>query len=169
MRTIDFNELSNYTVPARGNIGKIYLHWTAGRYSQPFPHYHLNIDSDGTLHTDMDSFMEFKSHTWRRNSGAIGISIEACKDATIDSQGNNINYGDYPPTQEQIDMMAKVVAKLCVEIGLNIDGDVWTHAEVANFDGYGIGDGDPDLRWDLYGIGWKIRQRAREYVNEWNS
>ena len=65
--------------------------------------------------------------------------------------------------------MAKVVAKLCIEIGLYIDGDVWTHAEVANFDGYGIGDGDPDLRWDLYGLGWKIRQRAREYANEWNS
>lgn len=167
MRQIDFSELSNYTVPARGAIDKIYLHWNASEYGSFFTHYHISIDQDGTLWTDMDSFEDFKSHTWKRNSRAIGISLACCKGAWITKEGQ-INYGDFPPTQAQLDTMAKVVAKLCIEMGLNIDGDVWTHAEVANFDGYGIHDSDPDMRWDLYGKGWEIRMKAREYKHEWN-
>lgn len=168
MRKIKFEELSDYTVPARGAIDKIYLHWTAGHYGQFFGDYHLNIDADGSLHTDMDSFMDLKAHTWRRNSRAIGISLCCCYGASIDADGN-IDYGSEPPTQDQLDMMAKVVAKLCVEIGIYPEGNVWTHAEVADFDGYGIHDDDPDMRWDLYGLGWQIRQRVREYINEWSS
>ena len=48
MREIRFDELSDYTVPARGAIDKIYLHWTAGHYGQFFGDYHLNIDADGS-------------------------------------------------------------------------------------------------------------------------
>ena len=159
MREIRFDELSDYNVPARGAIDKIYLHWTAGHYGQFFGDYHLNIDADGSLHTDMDSFMDLKAHTWRRNSRAIGISICCCYGASIDADGN-IDYGSEPPTQDQLDMMAKVVAKLCVEIGIYPEGNVWTH---------GLHDDDPDMRWDLYGLGWQIRQRVREYINEWSS
>ena len=115
----------------------------------------------------MDSLLDLKSHTWRRNSRAVGISICCCYGASIDAEGN-IDYGSEPPTQDQLDMMAKVVAKLCVEIGIYPEGNVWTHAEVADFDGYGLHDDDPDMRWDLYGLGWQIRQRVREYINEWN-
>ena len=168
MREIKFEDLSQYTVPARGYINKIYLHWTGGHYGQPFGDYHLNIDLDGSLYTNMNSFMDTKAHTWRRNTGAIGISLCCCYGASIDREGN-IDYGYEPPTPEQLDMMAKVVAKLCVEIGIYTEGNVWTHAEVADFDGYGIHDNDPDMRWDLYGLGWKIRQRAREYINEWTT
>ena len=32
---------------ARGRITTIYLHWTAGHYSQVFDDYHLCIDQDG--------------------------------------------------------------------------------------------------------------------------
>lgn len=46
------------------------------------------------------------------------------------------------------------------ELGLSIS-DIYTHAEMAAFDGYGIGSGDPDMRWDLlyvpdYGDGGRL-------------
>lgn len=165
MRQIDFYDLSKYTVPARGKINHIYLHWTAGRYGQHFSDYHLNIDSDGTLWTDMNSFTEKKAHTWRRNTGAIGIAIDACYGATIYKNGN-INYGDYPPTWAQLDNLGKVVAKICVEIGIPLS-NVLTHAEAADIDGYGLHDSDPDMRWDLYGQGEYIRNIANEYMRQW--
>ena len=46
------------------------------------------------------------------------------------------------------------------ELGLSVS-DIYTHAEMAAFDGYGIGSGDPDMRWDLlyvpdYGDGGRL-------------
>lgn len=165
MRTIDFYELSAYTVPARGRIDAIYLHWTGGHYGQFFPSYHINIDQDGSLHTDMTSLTDKKSHTWRRNSRAVGITLACAYGAWIHND-SYYGYGEEPPTEQQIDMMAKVVAKLCVEIGLPLDC-VYTHAEVANIDGYGIYDNDPDMRWDLWGLGDEIRARAEAYMHDW--
>ena len=167
MKRIDFQELSLYTVPARGRIDYIYLHWTGGHYGQCFPDYHINIDEDGTLYIEMSSFMERKSHTWRRNSRSIGIALDCCAGAYITKEGTAY-YGEEPPTETQIDMLAMVVAKLCVEIGLSLDV-VLTHAEVADIDGYGLYDSDPDMRWDLYGMGDEIRYRAQEYINQWQS
>lgn len=168
MRPIDFYELSDYTTEARGNIHRIYCHWSNSGYNGKFPDYHLNIDGAGHLWTDMYSLCDKKSHTWRRNTGAIGICLACAYDAWITKEGV-VHYGDYPPTNEQLDMLAKVVAKLCVEIGLNVDSAVFTHAEVADIDGYGIDSGDMDMRWDLYGLGDEIRSRAKEYINDWQS
>ena len=41
-----------------------------------------------------------------------------------------------------------LVAKAEEILGLTAD-DVYTHAEIAEIDGYGITSGDPDMRWDL--------------------
>ena len=167
MRTIDFYELSDYTVPARGKIDMIILHWSAGHYGQFFSDYHLNIDSDGSLHTNMTGFDEHKSHCWRRNSRTIGIALAAGYGAWIQND-SYYGYGTEPPTEEQIDMMAKVVAKICIEIGLPINSDyVLTHGEIANIDGYGIYGTDPDMRWDLWGLGDEIRERAKQYAYDW--
>ena len=62
-----------------------------------------------------------------------------------------IDYGEEPPTQKQIEVMAKIVALLCRELCLPLAEDtVMTHCEMAFVDGYGPGDGDPDMRWDLW-------------------
>lgn len=161
MRQIDFYELSDYTTEARGVKTKIYLHWSAGFYHQAFSDYHINILGDGSLYTDIVSLCEIREHTWRRNTPSIGISLSCCYKA------KPFDLGDYPPTEAQIDMMAKVVAKLCVEIGIDVNYDVMTHAEIADVDGYGLYSGDDDCRWDLYGMGGEIRRRAVEYINEW--
>jgi len=64
--------------------------------------------------------------------------------------GFTIHWGLYPPTDMQIVSMAHCVAGICREYGLPINKEtVMTHAEVADMDGYGVYDEDPDLRWDL--------------------
>lgn len=179
MRVLTENELQQLAINARGKINKIYLHWTAGHYGQAFSDYHINIDDDGTMYTDMNSFSDRKSHTYHRNSNAIGISIMGAYGAT-----SQYNLGNEPPTEKQLDQLAKVVGILCVDIGLPCDiYHVMTHAEAAdNKDGaYPHAPYGPDStveRWDLWvvrqgdspwsGGDW-IRNKAKEYAKSWGS
>ncbi|MDD4599555.1 hypothetical protein SDC9_04072 [bioreactor metagenome] len=122
---------------------KLYLHWTAGRYGQFYDDYHINIDADGSVYITADNLAEIKAHTWRRNTGAIGIALACCAGATSNS------LGDEPPTDIQIECLAQVVAVLCTCMDIPLNGaHVMTHAEAANLDDYG-----PDTtweRWDLW-------------------
>ena len=156
----------------RGKIKHIYLHWTAGRYEQFFDDYHLNIDGDGKVYRTCSSLDELKAHTYKRNCGAIGITLCCALDASW--QGEVPDLGSYPPTTLQLVALAKVVAVLCVGLGLALDeGAVMTHAEAALADGYGAGSGDSETRWDLYWVlngegklirgGDHIRQLAQYY------
>ena len=156
----------------RGKIKHIYLHWTAGRYEQFFDDYHLNIDGDGKVYRTCASLDEKMAHTYRRNSGAIGITLCCALDASW--QGEVPDLGSCPPTTLQLVALAKVVAVLCVGLGLALDeGAVMTHAEAALADGYGAGSGDSETRWDLYWVlngegklirgGDHIRQLAQYY------
>lgn len=128
---------------AVGNKPRIYLHWTAGRYSQDFTDYHLCIHGDGTIVKTRD-FDVRPAATWRRNSGSIAIALDCCYNAKPDDMG------DYAPTDEQIEVLAMVIAAICDEMEIDITNDnVMTHAEVATVDGYDLNSGDPDCRWDL--------------------
>lgn len=167
MRQISIDELSNYTTQARGLIDHIYLHHTAGTYEQVFSDYHLNITGDGEIYTDMKDFTEKKHHTWMRNSRSIGIALCCAKDAKVWRNGNT-DYGEYPPTYAQIDMLGQVVAKLLVEIGIPLSC-VYTHGEIADIDGYGIWDDDPDMRWDLRGYESGIRETIEKYIRAWGA
>lgn len=145
------------------------MHWSGGRYGQFFNDYHINIDADGYFETTVDDLATPLSHTWMRNSRSIGVSICACLGATITKEGQITNWGDFPPTPEQIEMMAQIVATLCISLGLNLDTDVLTHDEVARIDGYSIYDSDPDMRWDLFEMGDEIRGKARWYAQKWGA
>ena len=136
---------------------KVYLHWSAGRYGQIWEDYHINIDSDGSLYCVGDlNFNEKRNHTWKQNTGAIGISMCACYGATVDNN-LDIDYGEYPPTKEQIESMSLIMAIL--HKYANIDySQMKTHYEIACEMGYGIPygtyvdgvfQGDSDCRWDL--------------------
>lgn len=160
MKQIDFYELSEYTVPARGYCDRIYLHWTGGRYYQQFADYHINIDGEGRIYVD-GVFTDKKEHTWRRNTRAIGIALDCCYNASPS------DLGLYPPTDVQLEVMAKVVAKLCVEIGIDLNYDVMSHNEIAEHDGYGLYSGDTECKWDLRGYESGIRARALEFMSEW--
>jgi hypothetical protein len=171
---------------ARGWIDHIYLHWTAGWYGQCYDDYHICIDKGGEIYLMCDnSLIEIKAHTWRRNTGAVGIALCCCGDATAraDATATNegIKLGSEPPTAQQIEVMAEVVAVLADEFDLPLDTDeyVMTHYEAAKRDGYAPGQ-DPDCRWDLWYIpdyygaegrlddgGALIRGKAAWYQRKW--
>ena len=157
---------------ARGGIRRIFLHWTGGHYGTNEGAYHLCIDRDGTVYVNCKSFLSYKAHTYMHNSGAIAIALccgyegecwaPAGRDASLldtayesDHMAKTdcavINYGEEPPTRQQIVEMARLVAILCRELCLPIEEDtVMTHCEIAFSDGYGPGSGDPQTKWDLW-------------------
>jgi len=142
MRSINLSELRTLAQQACGQISTIYLHWTAGHHCQAFNDYHINVLGDGTVVVSCDDLTEIKSHTWHRNSGAIGIALSCCYQATSN------DLGPEPPTDAQIEAVAQVVAVLAQELGLDITRDnVMTHAEAADLDGYGPS--STCDRWDL--------------------
>lgn len=146
---ISHQELRTLAKKARGRIQHLYLHWSAGRYGQAFDSYHLNIDQNGEIYQTCDQLYDLKAHTWMRNTGSVGISLCCAYGARLDHNGQPL-YQGYQPTAAQINQMAMVVALLCYELLLEINFDtVKTHAEAACIDGYGPGQSDPDVRWDL--------------------
>ncbi len=148
MRKITLEELKIIAGNASRSIDHIYLHWSAGRYGSFFDDYHINIDSDGTLYISTEDLGETLAHTWRRNTGAVGIALACCYNAYAQN-GYDTDFGEYPPTLKQIETMAKVVAILCTEVNLPITSEaVMTHCEAAEIDNYG-----PSTtceRWDLW-------------------
>ena len=141
------------TAKAYGRDPKLYLHWTAGHYGTKFDDYHINIDADGNLFVSTDNLADILAHTWRRNSGAIGIALDCCVDATSE------DLGPEPPTAEQIEAMAQAVWKLADALDLTIDKErVMTHGEAADcIDGehphYEYGPNGSCERWDLQFLG----------------
>lgn len=137
---------------SQGRAPKIYLHWTAGHYQQTFADYHINITGDGTIYlmADLD---EVLSHTWRRNTGAIGITLCCAVGATTNDLGSE------PPTAKQIEVMAQVIDIVASGLWLTINKTyVMTHGEAAdNLDGLYCHEPYGCLstveRWDLQYLG----------------
>lgn len=131
-----------------GREPKVYLHWSAGHYNTVFDDYHINIKGDGTIVVTGD-FDEVKAHTWRRNTGSVGISLCCGYNATSN------DLGPEPPTQKQIEVMAQCITAVCDALWLTIDKDhVMTHGEAAdNEDGLNVHENYGPIstceRWDL--------------------
>ena len=135
---------------AKYRIAQIYLHWTAGRYGQIYDDYHINIDADGTVYRTSSSLSQYKSHTWRRNSGSIAVAL-CCGLGAQANHGYDADLGQFAPTAVQTDKMAQTVALLVTALGLQLTIDtVMTHCEAALLDGYGPYSGDAETRWDLW-------------------
>ena len=109
-REVTINEVENMAASARetiwskakaeGREPKIYLHWTAGNHTTVFEDYHINITGDGSIYVTTDDLSETKSHTWRRNTGSIGIALCCCYG------GGSASLGGFPPTAKQIESEA---------------------------------------------------------------
>ena len=112
MHQVSLEAIQTMANEAAGAIDRIFLHWSAGHYGQPFNDYHINIDADGTIHCPVNSLTQTLAHTWRQNTGAVGVSILCCAFASPGNLGNE------PPTVEQIETMAQVVAALCMGLGI---------------------------------------------------
>lgn len=144
-REISLDELSEML--EGGDYSHVYMHVTAGHYGQFFDDYHLNIDSDGSLHLTKP-LDETPSATWHRNTGSIAVTLCCEPDAQLFADGT-VDFGSEPPTSEQIECLAQVLATISNATGLPIDSaHMMTHAEAAELDGYG-----PNTtceRWDLW-------------------
>lgn len=146
---VDLETIERMAEEARGQVDRIFLHWTAGRYGQIFEDYHVSIDYDGKifLPNNCQDLNQYRIHTWRRNSRSIAVTLCCCYGA-IANNGWDADFGDYPPTNVQIEVMSQVVAALCRGLDLPIS-NVFTHCEIAKVDGYGPFQ-DSDCRWDLW-------------------
>lgn len=175
MREVTLNELSAMASDAReaiweaaqeyGREPKIYLHWTAGHYHQKFDDYHVNIDKDGRIFVSTDDLSEVLAHTWRRNSGSVGITLDCCAGATSDDLGSE------PPTLKQIESMAQCIQVVADALWLTIDmNHVMTHGEAAdNVDGLNThedyGPQSTVERWDLQFLG---TDESPEYTTDYD-
>lgn len=175
MREVTLNELSAMASDAReaiweaaqeyGREPKIYLHWTAGHYHQKFDDYHVNIDKDGRIFVSTDDLSEVLAHTWRRNSGSVGITLDCCAGATSDDLGSE------PPTAKQIESMAQCIQVVADALWLTIDmNHVMTHGEAAdNVDGLNThedyGPQSTVERWDLQFLG---TDESSEYTTDYD-
>ena len=161
MQKTTLAELAKMAKAAKGSIDRLYIHWTAGHYDSVFDDYHINITGAGETYLSTDDLTEVLAHTWQRNTGAIGIALCCCVDATINCDGT-FSFGSEPPTDLQIEKTAQVIAVLADVLGLPIDAEhVMTHAEVGDLDGYGPAEiGTKDFeKWDL----WQLI----DYDGEW--
>ena len=134
-------EITEMAKDARGQVNRIYLHWTAGYYGQAYNDYHFCVDREGQVYRHCRELTERKEHTWLRNSGAVAIALCCGAEAACwaPQEGNcrtargalvtagyvapdcaRICLGDAPPTVPQIEVMAKLVALLCDGLGLPI-------------------------------------------------
>lgn len=141
----------------QGRIDHIYTHWSAHDYQSVFPAYHFCIATDAAgeilvvnTHDVRENMREvyhapdepYAAHTRRRNSHALGISIMAMEGATP------ADFGRYPLTEELVDGLCLLGAKLARYYGVPIDAEhVMSHAEAALHDGY-FGT-EPEQRWDI--------------------
>lgn len=147
---ISLTQLAAVAGCSRGHITQLYLHWTAGRYGQVYDDYHLNIDADGTVYRTSSSLSQYKSHTWRRNSGSVAVAL-CCGLGAQANHGYDADLGQFAPTAAQTDKLAQVVAVLAKGLELSLQpSNVMTHCEAALLDGYGPYSGDAETRWDLW-------------------
>lgn len=137
--------------------GKIFLHWTAGTYTNTDGTYHTIFTGDGKVHRKA-SYNTFRDgHTWSRNKQGVGLSIAALGGKTSKGRWPSENdHGRYPIKDVQLNAMAEEIARLALawnwkksDIKL---GRVYTHAEIAREDGYGPGSGDRQTKWDLWNL-----------------
>lgn len=174
LRPIDLNELAQ--IASNCYADHIYLHWTAGHYGQCYEDYHICIDHDGRIYLPNNcvDLEQYRPHTWRRNTNAVGIALCGCYGA-IANNGYDADMGNEPVTTAQIEAMSAVVAVLCKYMHIPIDAEhVMTHCEAAFADNYGPYQ-DSDCRWDLWWLpdydgqmrigGNVIRGKANWYIN----
>jgi hypothetical protein len=139
-----------------GRIERIYTHWSAHDYDSVFPAYHFCVTAgSGELlvvntHDVRENMRDvykapdepYAAHTRGRNSYALGISVMAMEGAMPH------DFGKYPLTEELVDGLCMLGAKLAKYYSVPIDAEhVMSHAEAALLDGY-FGTA-PEERWDI--------------------
>jgi hypothetical protein len=158
------------TVPG-GSINREYLHWEVEPWDDADPAYNgVVVLRDGKWqmvlsHDPRDQVAGLNdnapaSHTWHRNTGAVGLAIAGMSGAST------TDFGPYPVQVHQLEYLCAMAAAFAVKYGIDTAGTVpppgsnhadddgnnvnttgehtiLTHGECAVIDAY------PDERWDL--------------------
>lgn len=96
---------------------KLYVHWSAGRYSQFWDDYHVQIDYDGSIYVPRGVSLDtVLAATYMRNSGSIALCFLGCFDATTNS-----GLGTNPITAQQVEVMSQCICVLADALDLTID------------------------------------------------
>lgn len=173
-------KLADMAATAKGHIAHMTLHWTGGGAHQAYTSYNICIDTDGKVYAMTNSLINEQSvlgedwaqHVEGRNTDNVGICL-LCGAGASETADGEIDWGEVPPTDAQAASLARVVAIIGKNAGVEINSDtVMTHGEVAAIDGYAVGSGDPQERWDLDRLpqsgsqsgGDFIRAKANEYL-----
>jgi hypothetical protein len=164
------------TVPA-GSLSRLYLHWTLAPFGCTFGDYNGEADFESgewvmiVTHDPRDNVAGLTSnpqasHTWHRNTGAVGVALAGMAGAT------EKNFGPDSITPVGLEHLCAAAAAFATCYGIDALGTVehgsthadengnlidttgehtiLTHAECASIDGYLCGfTADPDCRWDL--------------------
>lgn len=159
-----------------GGIERIYLHWTVAPFGCVFRDYNAEVDLEGgrwvirLTHDPIDNATGDgeANHTFRRNTGAVGISIAGMDHATFS------NFGPDPVQMHEMEYLCAAAAAFARKYSIQSNSPapakypgggrpdrertIMTHAEAALMTP-GDGDyphyycfkdgGDPDCRWDL--------------------
>lgn len=164
----NLQDLDPQILRGRDYIDKITLHWTGGTYTDvDHSAYHIVISGTGQIYVTRN-FDEVGAHTWQRNTGNLGVSLACCAGlGDVWADGTVTDWGDYPPTDEQVEAMARVVAYLAVGLGVEMSA-VQDHHHYAVLDGYGSDRVDimslPQESGDGRNI---IVGKARWYLEQW--
>lgn len=117
---------------------RIIWHWTAGTNKATAldrKHYHFIIEGDGAIvsgNLPPEANLstrdgEYAAHTLNCNTGSIGISLAAMAGAVE----RPFSAGRFPITQDQIDALTRLTARLCVKYRIPVEREtVLSHAEV---------------------------------------
>jgi len=95
-----------------GRSTTLFLHWSAGHYSQFFDDYHFMIDYDGSIYVSTEDFATVLAHTWHNNTGNVSASFCGLYGATSNKLGNEAI------TDEAIESMAQVHCRFLHRDGL---------------------------------------------------
>jgi N-acetyl-anhydromuramyl-L-alanine amidase AmpD len=159
------------------SMKRVIVHWTAGAHRASDldrAHYHLLVESDGTLVRGTHSIAANEhmrepraSHTRNCNTGSIGVAVCCMAGA----RERPFDAGQVAMTRRQWDVMADVVAELCRRYAIPVTARaVLGHGEVqANLNFPQLG------KWDPLVLPWAtglsraevmdgFRTRVREHV-----
>ena len=162
-------------IPA-GLIQRIYLHWTVSGMCSDFADYNaearlnrvggsweLKVETNPQNNAPGLNDDPVASHTWLRNTGALGIAITGMDGSSVDEH----HFGLDPVTVAGLTLLCAGAAALAVKYNVDVAGTstdvpyqgeptIMTHAEAANRPGippppgaYDYGPGGTDERWDL--------------------
>lgn len=155
----------------KGLLQRLYLHWAVEAFGCLDAQYNLEVDLEGgkwvmkMTHNPQDNAPGLNnnseaSHTWHRNTGAIGVAISG-----MDGAGEH-NFGPDGVQRHEIEFLCALAAAACEKYGIDTSGlvaspgsnhadnngnnvnttgepNILTHGECAVIDAY------PDERWDL--------------------